>query len=103
MKTLILSTLLLGITFAQTAPEPARNRGEGKKAKFIARFDSDGDGQLSQEEREEALDALLEERPKLAKRLDTNQDGTVDAEERKSAFQKFEAARNRKRQQVDQN
>jgi Ca2+-binding EF-hand superfamily protein len=55
---------------------------EGRRGRFMAKFDTNGDGTLSPEERAAAHAAML-------KKLDTNGDGVVSDEERAAARHEF--------------
>jgi hypothetical protein len=69
-------------------PGPDRER-RGPPPEVIERFDSDGDGKLSQEERREAMKARREMRGQIRQRMlekfDANGDGKLDEEERNTA------------------
>jgi Ca2+-binding EF-hand superfamily protein len=77
---------------------PARiQRPPIDRSAVIKQHDKDGDGQLSDEERQAALTALREQmrtprssvsRGDVIKRFDTNGDGVIDTEERQAAREK---------------
>lgn len=108
MKTFLPASALalgLAITFPQalsaaqgdgTEPQ-TRQRGPGSEA-FMERFDTDGDGQISETEKQNARDTLKtegkrpgrnqeERRQKMLEKFDTNGDGQLDETERNAARQ----------------
>lgn len=88
MKTtsIIIITVSLGFLGAASAKPEGRAKGspDGHKlpAALIARFDKDGDGKLSQQEREAAKAARKNTRAKILERFDTDKDGKLSEAER---------------------
>ncbi len=67
------------------APKPGKgpSRGEQRRKEFIAKWDKDGDGKLSDEEkREMATGMIFEGRQRQVRKWDENGDGKLDADER---------------------
>jgi hypothetical protein len=69
---------------------------DGKlKDRILEKFDADGDGQLNEEERAAAKDAIKEHRgerrDKIKDRIDTDGDGEISDEERRAAWKAFKA------------
>ncbi len=77
---------LLATSFADGEKCDKRKGGhkisEEKKAELIAKFDKDGDGKLSEEERKAAHEAHKAE---MMEKYDTNGDGELSDEEKKAA------------------
>lgn len=72
--------------------------GEARRGDRTRRFDKDGDGTLSDAERDAMRDARRDER---MKRLDTDEDGKVSEEERQAAQQEREDRRAARMAQLD--
>ena len=95
MKTKLTSTIVAIITCAIATAEPPK--GEGKKgargagprpvpqpsAEMIKKYDKDGDGKLSQEERKAAMEGR---RAEMMKKYDKDGDGKLSQEERKASM-----------------
>ena len=65
---------------------PQEESWEDRVARMRARFDADGDGELNDEERRLAREAMREERrQRLLERFDANGDGELDDAERQNA------------------
>lgn len=58
---------------------------EERKAKMLEKFDKDGDGKLSDSERETMREAMKAKREELLKKYDANSNGRLDPEEIKAA------------------
>ena len=58
---------------------------EERKAKMLEKFDADGDGKLSDAERETMREAMKAKREELLKKYDANANGRLDPEEIKAA------------------
>jgi len=89
MKKLIVITMITmaPICFAEGEGKKGKGFGHGK-ARMIEKFDTDGDGQLSDAEKEVAKAAFQEKKEQmkaLRESYDTNGDGTLDEAE-KAAF-----------------
>ena len=73
----------------QAQDKPERKDRPGPPPEMLKRFDKDGDGQLSDEERQamrETLQARMEERRKqMLEEFDTDKDGKLSPEEREKA------------------
>lgn len=102
MKT---TTILTSVILAALAMHTTANaQGEDKKAKagpgsiraggppreLLEKFDKDGDGKLSEAERAELKQEMMQRKEareaKMLKRFDTDKDGTLSREEKKAAF-----------------
>ncbi|MBK1882578.1 EF-hand domain-containing protein [Luteolibacter pohnpeiensis] len=107
MKTKLLSIagILLGtaaISFAQEKPEPPKRAERKIPEEVLKKFDKDGDGKLSDEERKAMRAERQAEAEKMRKenleKYDANKDGKLDEEEtkkmredrRKEMFAKFD-------------
>jgi hypothetical protein len=94
MKTILLTTTVLA-AFAVSAtanpkgPRPHRPGGPPKA--FIEKFDADGDGKLSEQEREAAKAAMEEKRDAIIAKYDKDGDGKLNEEEREAAKEEFKA------------
>jgi hypothetical protein len=73
---------------AKTAPQGGEvrpHRGEGRRGDWLKRFDTDGDGKLSDVEK-----AKMEEaRKERMKKIDTDGDGEISQEERDAARKQY--------------
>jgi Ca2+-binding EF-hand superfamily protein len=100
--TIVSATLALAIAGTLTAvaqdgpPKPERER-RGPPPELIKKFDKDGDGQLSEEERKAAREAMEARRGEFQKKMleqfDKDGDGKLSEEERKAAREAGEAKR----------
>jgi hypothetical protein len=94
MKTILLTTTVLA-AFAITAtanpkgPRPDRPGGPGKA--ILEKFDTDGDGKISEQEREAAKAAMEEKRAAIIAKYDKDGDGKLNEEERKAAREEWKA------------
>ncbi len=90
--TLLLSTLTLSLTAAP--PEGGRGGKGGKPGgerrgpppHVIEKFDTDGDGQLNEQEREAAKAEMKKRREEAIKKFDADGDGKLNETERLAAF-----------------
>jgi Ca2+-binding EF-hand superfamily protein len=102
MKTtyvIALSAILGSFALAQDAPQrPARGPGgpgaqRPLPAEMLKKFDKDGDGKLSDDERKAMREEMAAAREKaMLEQLDTDKDGKVSDEERKAGEAKRKAA-----------
>lgn len=90
---------VISMAHAQAPEGPKGPKGHrkgphgGPRPEIIAKFDADGDGQLNEEERKAAREAMQERRrakmqerrQKMLEKFDTDGDGTLSEEERKAA------------------
>ena len=94
-------TLLLGLCMSVSAAP-----GDGKKKKgglggkksppeVIEKYDTDGDGKLSEEERKAAREAR---RAKILEEFDTDGDGKLSGEEKKAAREAMRARHGQRKQ-----
>ncbi len=68
---------------AQNPDRPRRGRGEERRREELEKWDKDGDGQLSREERKEQITAAIKEgRERQVRKWDENGDGILDENER---------------------
>lgn len=68
---------------AEDPDRPRRGRGEEWRRQELEKWDKDGDGQLSREERKEQITmAIKDGRERQVRKWDENGDGVLDAEER---------------------
>ena len=87
-----LSILLSCISFAAKPEKGKKKESTGdrpSRAEMIKKFDTDGDGELSTEERAEARKAFMAKRkmpPLLIKKFDKDGDGELNAEEKRDAL-----------------
>jgi len=100
MKTKLMMTLgaLLGtgmLATAQDQPERPKGPHVPPPPEILEKFDKDGDGKLSEEERKamrEAMHARMEERHKeMLEKFDTDKDGKLSPEEREKAREAMKA------------
>ena len=94
--------LIAGALFSTSALVKAEHRpfGNGQLPEFLKRFDTDGDGKLSAEERQAAAEAIKEERKKHEDRKnpwDTDGDGVLSDEEKAAAQAAIKAKMEEKR------
>lgn len=68
--------------------EEMRAKMEQRRAELIAKYDRDGDGELSPEERRAAMEDL---RAKMVAEFDADGDGELSPEERRNAVQTMRA------------
>jgi hypothetical protein len=82
---IIIASALIAVASAQApeGPKPERKGPPGgPPAEIIAKFDKDGDGKLSEDERK----AMMEERKKeMIAKFDKDGDGELNEEEKKAA------------------
>jgi len=64
-------------------------RHQGMRKRMMARFDTNGDGQLDDQERGAARQQFMEKHKDKWARFDTNGDGQLDEQERGAARQQF--------------
>ena len=89
-KTLLLAIVALSVP-ALAQAEEGKKCDKGKKgcdkrrAHMIEKFDQDGDGKLSEEERTAAKSAMAERKAAFIAKHDTNDDGKLDKDEKKAA------------------
>ncbi|MFM7182006.1 MAG: hypothetical protein ACKO2G_11160 [Verrucomicrobiales bacterium] len=92
MKTILLTTTAM-LAFAITAsanPEgPRPHRPGGPPKALLEKFDTDGDGKLSEQEREAAKAAMEEKRAAIIAKYDKDGDGKLNEEERKAAKEEW--------------
>jgi hypothetical protein len=82
ISTLILTIAGLAVTAsASHAQEGQKGPGPGR-AKFLEKFDTNGDGKIDETERKEIRQTM---RSKAMERFDANNDGTLDEAERGEA------------------
>ncbi len=78
-----------------------RGGGDDRRAEFMKRFDKDGDGQISDSEREEGFKTFREEREKrreeFMKKFDKDGDGQLSEEERNAVRDSFRADEQKRR------
>jgi Ca2+-binding EF-hand superfamily protein len=97
MKTRILYTALAA--FAVSSISASAQEGERPKREIppeiLAKFDTDGDGKLSEDERKAAMEArkgkMEEQRKAMIAKFDKDGDGKLDEEERKAAREAMKA------------
>lgn len=89
-KTLLITIAALAIPVLAQAEE-GKKACDKKRAHMMEKFDTDGDGKLSQEEREAVKAAMAERKAAFMAKHDTNGDGEIDEEERKAAKEAFMA------------
>ncbi|HYG75951.1 MAG TPA: EF-hand domain-containing protein [Planctomycetota bacterium] len=115
----LLCALLVGLTLHAGDPAKKGGKREGgnpekehrKHEEMLKRFDKDGDGKLSEEEKRAAMEAMGKHREggeanhkaEIIKRFDKDGDGTLNEEEKRAAMEamgrhKGEAKREAKRQ-----
>ncbi len=98
MKTIFLTLILIlsFTTFAAADPKnPQQTFPKPNKRALLEKFDVNGDGKLSQEEREAAKSAAQQTRAAIIAKYDKDGDGKLNAQEReaaKSAAQQTRAA-----------
>jgi hypothetical protein len=97
---IITSAAMIAVAGAQAPekPKPDRKGPPGPPPEIVARFDKDGDGQLSPEEAEAARAAMRSEKEKeMLKRFDKDGDGVLSKEEKEAARKEFGDRGDRKR------
>lgn len=84
---LALVLVLVGGSFAHAGDaEKKTDKKAAKKAELLKRFDKDGDGQLSKDEKKAMHEELKKEREaELLKKFDKDGDGKLSPEEKKAA------------------
>jgi len=80
--TILIAAALLGLV---SLAGHDRNFGDGTLPDFLAEYDVDEDGVLSEEERQAMKDARAEARAERIAEIDTDGDGTISEEERAAA------------------
>lgn len=92
--------LTCGLATAQDEGKPERKRPEGapNRAEMLKRFDKDGDGKLSETEREAArktrekqMEQIKERSKQMLEEFDADGDGKLDEDERASAKEAMKA------------
>lgn len=94
MKTILLTTTLLAALAVTASANPKGPKGAcpdrpGKA--FFEKFDTDGDGKLSEQEREAAKAAMKEKRDAIIAKYDKDGDGKLNEGEREAAKEEFKA------------
>ena len=92
MKTMLLTTTVLAafaITATANPKGPRPHRPDGPPKALIEKFDTDGDGKLSEQEREAAKAAMGEKRDAFIAKYDKDGDGKLNEEERKAAREEW--------------
>lgn len=92
MKTILLTTTALAaFAVAATAnPKGPRPHHPGPPPKaLLEKFDTDGDGKLSEQEREAVRAAMEEKRAAIIAKFDKDGDGKLNKEERDAAKEEF--------------
>lgn len=89
-KTLTFAIAALAIPSLAFAEDGEEKGKKGKHCKehreaILEKFDADGDGKLSEEERETAKAAMKAKRKELLEKYDVDGDGKLNAEERQAA------------------
>ena len=79
-KTLLLSILALSVPALAQAEDGKKGKKacNKKRAHLIEKFDTDGDGKLSEDERKAAKAAMTERKDAFIAKHDTNGDGKLD-------------------------
>lgn len=96
-------TLLIAALLMSSAPVPAQDQApgqagnQGERQRLLQRFDTNGDGQLDETERQAAQQA----RQKMITKFDANGDGQLDDGERQVARQARQQRRQRMLQHFD--
>ena len=92
MKKILIFLSAIGLMIGMYAkPEKAGKRaspGEGRPSReeIMKKFDKDGDGKLSDEEKAEARKAMEARRKEMIEKFDKDGDGKLNEEERKVAM-----------------
>ena len=92
MKTILLTTTVLAafaISATANPKGPRPHRPGGPPKAFLEKFDTDGDGKLSEQEREAAKAAMEEKRDAFIAKYDKDGDGKLNEEERKAAREEW--------------
>jgi len=89
-KTLLVAIAALAIPVLAQAEE-GKKGCDKKRAHMMEKFDTDGDGKLSGEEREVAKAAKAERKAAFIAKHDTNGDGELDEDEKGAAKEAFMA------------
>ena len=82
-KTLLIAIAALSVPVLAQA-EKGKQGCDKRRAHMIEKFDTDGDGKLSEEERETAKAAMAERKAAFMDKHDTNGDGEIDEDEKKA-------------------
>ncbi len=92
----LVAVLLLGgaaqAENAENAEDAEFGRDRGRHERLLERFDTDGDGELSQAERSSARESR---RLRRIEKFDADGDGWLSREERRTAFESGEGRRGR--------
>lgn len=94
MKTILITTTLLAILplAANANPDGKKpHRPLGPPKAILEKFDTDGDGKLSDEEAKAARAAMQEKRAAIVAKFDKDGDGELNDEEREAAKEELKA------------
>lgn len=94
MKTIFLTLILIVsfTTFAAADPKnPQQISPKPNKRALLEKFDVNGDGKLSQEEREAAKSVIQQRRAAINSKYDKDGDGKLNAQEREAAREEIKA------------
>ncbi len=75
---------LIGVAAASPADDTGAEGKHGRRAAFMAKYDTNHDGKLDDAERKAMHEAMAARRADLVARFDTNHDGKLDDAERKA-------------------
>lgn len=93
LKLITVFAVLVGLAVASGTPEDEEGRKDRKHPgikQWIEKFDKDGDGKLSTEERKAAGEAR---KAKFLKKFDKDGDGKISAEEKKAIAEQWKGRR----------
>jgi Ca2+-binding EF-hand superfamily protein len=91
-KSLITALAILSVPALALAEGDGEKKGkhcEKHRERMLEKFDADGDGKLSEEERAEAKAAMKAYKEKMIAKYDTDGDGELSEEEKKAAKDAF--------------
>lgn len=92
MKKILIFLSAIGLSIGLYAkPEkggkkPGSGEGRPSREEVMKKFDKDGDGKLSEDERAEARKAMEARRAEMIEKFDKDGDGKLNEEERKAAM-----------------